>query len=240
MTFLITSGGTNVPIDSVRHIANMSSGRMGAALALALLKQGHHVIFFMQKKSISPMQITVDISKEESNIDHLPKAIADRIKQLKSFRKRYTQETFSTYKDYAEGLPKLVRQLKPDVVVCAAAVSDYETNPVQGKISSSEGSTIQLKPTAKVIPLIKKAYPFTKLVGFKLLVGATPEEFEVAVNRVMKSGPCDMVAANDLTDIRKGQHSYTLHYPTGQKSVLKPGDDIADRLAYSITLLTTA
>ena len=38
MKVLITSGGTKVPIDTVRHIGNMSSGTFGAKIAFQLLE----------------------------------------------------------------------------------------------------------------------------------------------------------------------------------------------------------
>ena len=44
-TILITSGGTKVYIDEVRHVGNMSSGRFGADLAREALRLGHTVIF---------------------------------------------------------------------------------------------------------------------------------------------------------------------------------------------------
>ena len=42
MKVLITSGGTKVPIDTVRHIGNMSSGTFGAKIAFQLLELGHN------------------------------------------------------------------------------------------------------------------------------------------------------------------------------------------------------
>lgn len=41
---LITSGPTRQYLDPVRYLTNASSGRMGAALAEAALKHGHHVV----------------------------------------------------------------------------------------------------------------------------------------------------------------------------------------------------
>ena len=40
---LITAGPTWVPIDSVRHLANLSTGRMGATLARAAAAAGWDV-----------------------------------------------------------------------------------------------------------------------------------------------------------------------------------------------------
>jgi phosphopantothenoylcysteine decarboxylase/phosphopantothenate--cysteine ligase len=48
---LITSGGTEEPIDDVRVITNKSSGRMGASLANACIQRGASVTFLMAKDS---------------------------------------------------------------------------------------------------------------------------------------------------------------------------------------------
>lgn len=51
---LITSGGTEDPIDDVRVLTNKSSGRMGAALADACAQAGALVTFLTAKNSIQP------------------------------------------------------------------------------------------------------------------------------------------------------------------------------------------
>jgi phosphopantothenoylcysteine synthetase/decarboxylase len=45
LTFLILSGPTKEYIDPVKYISNESSGKMGLALARAVFKKGHNVIF---------------------------------------------------------------------------------------------------------------------------------------------------------------------------------------------------
>jgi phosphopantothenoylcysteine decarboxylase/phosphopantothenate--cysteine ligase len=40
MKVLVTSGATREPIDSVRYISNLSSGRTGAAICEALAARG--------------------------------------------------------------------------------------------------------------------------------------------------------------------------------------------------------
>jgi phosphopantothenoylcysteine decarboxylase/phosphopantothenate--cysteine ligase len=47
ITAIVTAGGTREPIDPVRYIGNRSSGRMGLALAQALLRRGAEVILVM-------------------------------------------------------------------------------------------------------------------------------------------------------------------------------------------------
>lgn len=57
---LITSGPTREFIDPIRFISNQSSGRMGAALATAVLEQGHDVVVVSGPVQISyPKQAVV-------------------------------------------------------------------------------------------------------------------------------------------------------------------------------------
>jgi phosphopantothenoylcysteine synthetase/decarboxylase len=54
LTFLITSGPTREYLDPVRFLSNASSGRMGAALAIAALRKKHKVIFVTGPSEIAP------------------------------------------------------------------------------------------------------------------------------------------------------------------------------------------
>jgi len=54
VTFLITAGPTREPIDPVRYISNRSSGKMGYAIAEAVLDAGHEVILISGPVNLSP------------------------------------------------------------------------------------------------------------------------------------------------------------------------------------------
>ena len=43
MNILVTAGNTQAPIDRVRCITNIFTGRTGAAIALEAYRRGHHV-----------------------------------------------------------------------------------------------------------------------------------------------------------------------------------------------------
>lgn len=55
---VITSGGTQEPIDDVRYITNKSSGMMGAALADACKRAGGHVTYLHAQNAKIPTQAT--------------------------------------------------------------------------------------------------------------------------------------------------------------------------------------
>lgn len=184
----ITSGGTKVPIDDVRHIGNMSSGRYGSEIADAFSMKNDDVIFFHDKGSRIPVKL--QIACYNGAID----------------------SWIHPFKDYFEYLdaPRLVQLHKPDIIISAAAVSDYITDKVEGKISSSEDELIiRLKKAQKVLPLLRQAAPDAMLVGFKLLVDPTDEQIHDACEKVLNSG-ADYVVYNDLSEIRKGNATRTV------------------------------
>jgi phosphopantothenate-cysteine ligase len=95
----------------------------------------------------------------------------------------------------------------PDIIILAAAVSDYGIdNYVDGKIRSKDTMSINLKPLPKIISKIKEWSPNSKLVGFKLLVDSTDEELIDNAKKSIIVNHCDMVVANDLRDIKNNAH----------------------------------
>jgi len=75
------------------------------------------------------------------------------------------------------------------------------------KISSNEENLIiKLKKTPKIISMIKDISPKTYLVGFKLLDGVSKEFLIDTALKLKEKNKCNLVVANDLTNIRKGIH----------------------------------
>ncbi len=181
MNVFITAGGTSVPIDDVRSITNMSTGRYGVELAETFFEHGHNVSLFRAKNSVFPNWAQdLDLSN------------------------RHDVTVFRNYDEYTEG-PDFVSTLKPDIVFASAAVSDYIVDKTAGKISSDKDElTITLKKAKKILPEFKKASPNSMVVGFKLLVSPTFEEVLAAVRKQLLVGEVDYVVYNDLSEIRKG------------------------------------
>jgi phosphopantothenoylcysteine synthetase/decarboxylase len=129
---------------------------------------------------------------------------------------RYSQTEYDNFDEYVQGLEEVMPLFKPDVILLAAAVSDYGVeNFVDGKVRSrTDDFQIRLKPLPKLISRVKKICPKAKLVGFKLLVDSTEEELIEASKKSIYDNGCDMVVANDLSDMRKGKHNIRLVLPT--------------------------
>ncbi len=193
MKILITSGGTKVPIDSVRHIGNFSTGRYGSELADSLipslwkerLKTDHdgELIFFHEKGSKLPIAVNCDIVNKVE------------------------------YKDYFEYLhvKDIIKDEQPDIIISAAAVSDYIVkDAVTGKISSdNEDLTITLTKAEKVISKFRELAPNSIIYGFKLLVSPSEDEVIAAVKKVLKNG-ADYVVYNDLNELKSGNSTRTI------------------------------
>ena len=99
------------------------------------------------------------------------------------------------------------------------------------KISSYENNLVLvLKPTPKIISLIKKESPLTYLVGFKLLDGVSKKELIEVAKRLRDKNKCDLVVANDLEDIRNKEHKAYIIDKEDKVVEASDKEDIAKKL----------
>ena len=204
MKILITSGGTKVPIDRVRSITNMSRGTFGSRIADAFFDEGleafrtgnehgnpiEKITFFMAKGSRKPkLQSLNDETYEDG---YRP------IEYLK----------YSTFDDYKSGIEDLLKKETYDIIVVAAAVSDYGVaNYYNGKYRSREDDMcIKLVKLPKILPIMRKLAPNATICGFKLLVDSTEEELLNAMKKQIAESDVDLVIGNDLRDIKNDNH----------------------------------
>jgi len=123
----VTAGPTEEPIDAVRFIGNRSSGRMGVALANALLSKGFDVVL-----ALGPVRGQLPVASP-------PPIAGDR----RAGAPRLRLERFCSSSD----LERLMRAELPaaDLVVMAAAVADFRPRSVlDGKMRRSD-SGMQLE-----------------------------------------------------------------------------------------------
>ena len=246
MKVLLTSGGTRTAVDDVRILTNLSTGTFGNHLCRALMEAGHEVHFLYAKGSKCLHELRSDLScflsNEVTRENFYSKVLRretteNRAEFLWHNKDKYLPIAYADFHDYATKLRDLLKQ-NWDIVILAAAVSDYEpVAKADGKISSEKDSlTIELKQTPKLIREVKQLCPDTFLVGFKLLVGSTQEQLENAMVSQMEKASTDMVVGNDLRDIRAAQHRLTTlsidqHF---YQFELMPGDQLAEELAKDI------
>lgn len=205
---LITSGGTKVKIDMVRHIANMSSGTFGAKIAAESLNANYNVHFLHAKNSKTPFKIELDFFKETPDVQTLLKT-HEYINKLN--KANYSESIYEYFEDYHTKLLETINSYQPDIIVLAAAVSDYGVdNYVDGKIRTKSDMVINLTPYPKIISSIKTVAPNAKLIGFKLLVNSSQEELILNAMKSIETNKCDLVVANDLRDIKNNDHRILL------------------------------
>ncbi len=233
MNVVVTGGGTIAPIDDVRHIANLSTGRFAAAITEACLDRGATVWHVHTRSAQRPLiraaQFALDAADPSAEHDRLEKL---RLKWLSvHHRLRLTPLAIGTVGDYAETLRQLLETHPIDVAFLPMAVSDFEPVPRPGKLSSdAESVTIACRRTTKVIRSVRDWSPSIYLVGFKLLSDAAPQELIRIAERSCVVNRADLTVANDLRTLREGRHTVHLVRPGRAVETLGPGDDLARRL----------
>ncbi|MFA5264322.1 MAG: phosphopantothenoylcysteine decarboxylase [Opitutaceae bacterium] len=189
LKLLLTSGATREPIDAVRFLSNVSTGRTGAALADALAERGHSVTLFRGEGSTSPKRL----------IDSEIFSSAADLEQL--LRQRLATEDYDA------------------VIMSAAVADYRPDTTVAGKIhSDAEELVLHLARTVKILPLIKSfARNQPVVIGFKLTVGACDEARIKAVSAQFEAGGVDAVVHNDLKEIRESpEHPFRLYRSGGK------------------------
>lgn len=86
-----------------------------------------------------------------------------------------------------------------DLLISAAAISDFTIKPSKNKIKSDRGATLTLKPAPKLIKQARSKYPGLKIIGFKAETGVTEDELIESARKSMESSKLSMVVANDVS-----------------------------------------
>ena len=181
MRILVTAGATQEPIDSVRYISNISTGRTGASLSEEFCSKGAHVVHLAGLQAWTPSP-------------------HDRLKLMR----------FSSFQDLKEQLSALLSQTPFDAVIHSAAVSDYSVeDPQTGKLSSDpEEMTLKLKRNPKLIHQIKdfSRHPLVQVIAFKLTHTPNPVLRMNAIERLSLRSDIHLVVHNDLSEIQSLEH----------------------------------
>lgn len=174
---LITAGGTREPLDDVRFITNVSTGITGEQIAATLAELG--------------LQVTLDLAQSSA------------VKPSDA----YSVKRFDTFSSLSSLLEKQLAEENFDLVIHAAAVSDFTVDKAVGKMSSNEDLTLNLKRNPKIVNSLKQwsKNKDLKLIAFKLTSQATEDQVKAKVFKVLEEARADAVIQNDIksTDDRK-------------------------------------
>ena len=175
MECVITAGPTYEPLDKVRRLTNLSTGKLGTELANFLVSRGHNVELLVGEQATWPGE-----------------------------RRAQKQQTFTTTNDLRERLAALSSG-QIGAVFHAAAVSDFAFGKIwhrsaegdlkevrSSKLSTREGALLaELVPTPKIISSLRSWFPKARIVGWK---------FEVEGNREEVIKLAEKQIAENLTD----------------------------------------
>jgi len=178
---LITAGPTWVPIDAVRVISNIATGKTGVLLADKLRKLG--------------AKVTLLLGPAESCCLN---------KNIRLIR-------FKFFEELKNKLEKELKSKKYDILIHSAAVSDYRPSRAKAqKIKSGKKVwQINLVPTLKIIGLIKKYDSSLFLVGFKFEPQAKKKALIDKTRNLIKRAKLNLAVAN-TTDDKNRYRAYIL------------------------------
>lgn len=163
----------------------MSRGTFGSKIASEILSKQHDLTLLHAKDSKLPLNLPQNVPP---------------------FQDLYRLREYITFDDYEKALTEELKK-QPDIIILAAAVSDYGVeNYVDGKIRSGEELIIRLKPLPKLISRVREQCPKSVICGFKLLVNSSEPDLMRAANKSLIDNKLDLVVGNDLRDIKAGQH----------------------------------
>jgi phosphopantothenoylcysteine synthetase/decarboxylase len=221
MNLLVTAGNTLTPIDRVRCITNIFTGRTGAAIAVAAHQRGHTVRLLTSH----------------------PEAAAEMLGQEKPAG--WEVISYATFDDLERRLGEIVPGGGFDGIIHCAAVSDYRTAGIYapaahthfherdgrwvsesgglpelvdraaGKVKSDEPELwLRLVRTPKLVDRIRTDWGFRgMLVKFKLQVGMGDEELLRVAEASRVHSAADLMVANTL----EGMHDWAELGPVGGK-----------------------
>lgn len=221
--YVITSGGISEKIDNVRKITNSSSGKLGMTIANHLLesKSDITIYYVCSKNALRPNNTRVKIIEVAGTLD-----LKDKVESLLRNEKIdyfiHTMAVADYMVDYVTTVDKMKKSFlnNSDMeVIKDTKISSYENNLV-----------LVLKPTPKIISLIKKESPLTYLVGFKLLDGVSKKELIEVATRLRDKNKCDLVVANDLEDIKNKEHKAYIIDKEDKVVEASDKEDIAKKL----------
>ncbi len=86
-----------------------------------------------------------------------------------------------------------------DILISAAAISDFTATPATEKIKSGKVVTLTLRPAPKLIRQARQKYPRLKIIGFKAETGVIEDELIKRARESMKTSALSMVVANDVS-----------------------------------------
>ncbi|MHB1422424.1 MAG: phosphopantothenoylcysteine decarboxylase domain-containing protein [Gemmataceae bacterium] len=235
MNILVTAGNTLVPIDRVRCITNVFTGRTGASIAHRAWERGHSVTLLTSHPEVVERPDSLD---------------------------RWEMLCYRTFEDLQNLLSDRVRGGRLDAVIHCAAVSDYLAGGIYapaggthfdkesgrwesegaagpalldraaGKVKSDEPELwLRMVRAPKLIDCIRRDWGFGGLlVKFKLEVGVSAEQLLEIAERSRRHSAADLMVANTL----EGAGEWAFLGPFMGQYQRVPRNELAERLILAL------
>lgn len=228
MNILVTAGNTQTPIDKVRCITNIFTGRTGGKIAVEAWRRGHHVTHFT-----SHPEVVAELAGDQP----LP-------------TERWRVESYQTFDDLASLMQSFIPKGGFDAIIHAAAISDYALSGVYAPTGEQTGHGVpglqqsglkevsagkvkshypelwlKLVPTPKLVDRIRRDWGFRgMLMKFKLEVGVSAAELLQIAERSRVQSAADFMVANTL----EGRHDWALIGPVAGRYQRVSRAELAD------------
>lgn len=235
MNLLITAGNTLVPIDRVRCITNIFTGRTGAAIARCAWERGHGVTL---------------LTSHPEAVENPPHS------------ERWSMLRYRTFEDLQNLMEERITRRDSHGVIHCAAVSDYLAGGIYapaegthlhpengrwqsehtdgpvlvdraaGKVKSDEPELwLRLVRAPKLIDCVRRDWAFRGLlVKFKLEVGVPDEELLAIAERSRTHSAANLMVANTL----EGAGAWAFLGPINGEYQRVPRRELAERLLIAL------
>lgn len=172
---LVTSGSTVEYIDPIRVITNLSTGRMGLAVAEEAAKMGASVTLVYGHGTVDPKSTALRLIRA------------------------------STGKEMSDAVRSELASHKYDIVVMAAAVADFAPRTKSDKkINSRSGKiSLELAKTDKIVDQVRRIASRVTLVAFKADHDVSQETLIERAYQKLKECKADLVVANDVGKVAR-------------------------------------
>jgi phosphopantothenoylcysteine decarboxylase/phosphopantothenate--cysteine ligase len=190
MNVIVTSGATREPIDGVRYISNLSSGRTGAAICETLAMRGWQVTQLHGTGSAQATGVARRGFSDHASLDAgLRSLLADGC------------------------CDAVIHAAAVGDFSVAAPAPDF-------KLESGRELVLRLRPTAKIIDRIRGyagPRPIT-LIGFKLTHDPDAGAQARAARRLLERSGADYVVQNDVATVGSDAgHRFVIHARDGSE-----------------------
>ena len=211
---LVTGGVVYGRLDDNKLVGNRIRGIWATKFACWLHARGYSVTLLLPD--------TFDKASLEKTLRESPPIVValGLGRRIPTFEVLYQ----NGYESYAEQCYALAPRM--DAAVMAAAVVNWiPQSPIKGKMKTegyAEGDVINIPfyLAPRVIDRMRKLNPKLTLIGCKMTSGATREELMQAAYQTLLKGHCNVVVANDLSNLKVK----TLVYPDGRQKDIESFD----------------